>query len=147
MTARLNNDPTVTSWGTGKPVCEFLHVDDIAEASIFVMNIDKNIYQQQPNPTLSHINASLGIDCTIRELVETVAKVIGYHGKIAFDTTKPDGTPRKLMDVSLIERLGWKAQTSLEGGLNITYQWFLAQKTIIDAKLIRSINHFSETVH
>lgn len=123
--AKLNNEPSVTAWGTGKPMREFLHVDDMAEASIFVMNLDNDIYQQEINPMLSHINVGTGVDCTIRELVETVAKVIGYQGKINFDSTKPDGTPRKLMDVSRLARLGWEAKTNLEGGLTMTYQWFL----------------------
>ncbi len=128
--AKLNNDPQVTAWGTGKPKREFLHVDDMAQASIFVMNLDNAVYQQETSPMLSHINIGTGIDCTIRELVETVAKVIGYQGEIVFDTSKPDGTPRKLMDVSRLERLGWKAKTNLEDGLNTTYQWFLInQKT------------------
>ena len=125
--AKLNNDPTVIAWGSGKPMREFLHVDDMAEASIFVMNIDKNIYQQQTSRMLSHINVGTGTDCTIRELVETVAKVIGYQGQIVFDTTKPDGTARKLMDVSRLKQLGWEAKINLEQGLNNTYQWFLAQ--------------------
>jgi len=125
--AKLNNDPTVTAWGSGKPMREFLHVDDMAEASIFVMNLDNNIYQQETNPMLSHINVGTGIDCTIRELVETVAKVVAYQGEIVFDTSKPDGSPRKFMDVSRLAVLGWKAKTNLEEGLNMTYQWFLAQ--------------------
>lgn len=126
--AKLNNNPTVTAWGSGKPRREFLHVDDMAEASIFVMNLDNDIYQQEASPMLSHINVGAGIDCTIRELVETVAKVIAYQGVIVFDATKPDGTARKLMDVSRLASLGWKAKTNLEEGLNMTYQWFLAQK-------------------
>lgn len=126
--AKLNNEPTVTAWGSGKPRREFLHVDDMAEASIFVMNLDNDIYQQETSPMLSHINVGTGIDCTICELVQAVAKVVDYKGEIEFDATKPDGAPRKLMDVSRLERLGWKAQTSLEDGLYMTYQWFLAQK-------------------
>ena len=126
--AKLNNDPTVTVWGSGKPMREFLHVNDMAEASIFIMNLDSYIYQQEANPMLSHINVGTGIDCTIRELAETVAKVIAYQGVIIFDTTKPDGTARKLMDVSRLARLGWKTKTNLEEGLNMTYQWFIAQK-------------------
>jgi GDP-L-fucose synthase len=125
--AKLNNDPNVTAWGTGKPMREFLHVDDMAQASIFVMNLEDAHYQQETSPMLSHINVGTGFDCTIRELGETVAKVIGYQGDIVFDTSKPDGSPRKLMDVSRLERLGWKAKTSLEDGLNIAYQWFVAQ--------------------
>jgi GDP-L-fucose synthase len=126
--AKINNDPTVTAWGSGKPMREFLYVDDMAEASIFVMNLDLDIYEKETQPMLSHINVGLGIDCTIRELVETVAKVVGYEGDIVFDTTKPDGTARKLMDVSRLERLGWKAKTNLESGLKKTYEWFLANK-------------------
>lgn len=125
--AKINCDLQVTVWGTGKPMREFLYVDDMAHASIFVMNLDNETYRKQTNHMLSHINVGTGIDCSIRELVETVAKVIGYQGEVEFDTSKPDGTARKLMDVSRLERLGWKAKTSLEGGLNMTYQWFLAQ--------------------
>ncbi|WP_029406886.1 GDP-L-fucose synthase [Thiomicrorhabdus sp. Milos-T2] len=126
--AKLNNDPVVMAWGSGKPMREFLHVDDMAQASIFVMNLDNEIYQKETQPMLSHINVGTGVDCTIRELVETVAKVTGYEGQIEFDATKPDGAPRKLMDVSRLERLGWKAKTSLEEGLAMTYEWFLAHQ-------------------
>jgi GDP-L-fucose synthase len=126
--AKLNNDPVVVAWGSGKPMREFLHVDDMAQASIFVMNLDNQIYQKETSPMHSHINVGTGVDCTIRELVQTVAKVIGYQGKIKFDASKPDGAPRKLMDVSRLERLGWKAQTSLEEGLRMTYEWFLAHQ-------------------
>lgn len=123
--AKLVNAPVVKAWGTGKPMREFLYVDEMAEASIFVMNLDKATYEQQTQPMLSHINVGTGIDCTIKELTESVAKVIGYQGKIEWDTNKPDGTPRKLMDVSRLERLGWEAKISLEGGLAKTYAWFL----------------------
>ena len=126
--AKLNNEPNVTAWGSGKPMREFLHVDDMAEASVFVMNLDNDIVQQETSPMLSHINVGTGFDCTIRELVETVAKVIGYQGEIVFDASKPDGAPRKLMDVSRLARLGWKSKINLEEGLNMTYQWFIAQK-------------------
>jgi GDP-L-fucose synthase len=123
--AKLANQAQVIAWGTGKPMREFLYVDEMAAASIYVMNLDETTYQANTEPMLSHINVGTGIDCTIRELVETVAKVVGYQGEIVFDTTKPDGTPRKLMDVSRLANLGWKAQVSLEQGLSITYQWFL----------------------
>lgn len=123
--AKLNNDPVVMAWGTGTPMREFLYVDEMAAASIFVMNLDNETYQRETQPMLSHINVGTGIDCTIKELTETVAKVVGYQGTIQWDTTKPDGTPRKLMDVSRLERLGWKAQISLEEGLTTTYAWFL----------------------
>jgi GDP-L-fucose synthase len=126
--AKINNDSTVTAWGSGKPMREFLHVDDMAEASVFVMNLDFKIYEKETQPMLSHINVGSGIDCTIRELVETVVKVIGYKGDIIFDKTKPDGAVRKLMDVNRLERLGWKAKTNLEEGLKLTYNWFLSNK-------------------
>lgn len=126
--AKLNNKPDVIAWGSGKPMREFLHVDDMADASIFVMNLDNNIFRQETSPMQSHLNVGSGVDCTIRELVETVAKVVGYQGEILFDSSKPDGTPRKLMDVSRLERLGWKAKIDLENGLNVTYKWFLAQQ-------------------
>lgn len=123
--AKLNNHPVVMAWGTGSPMREFLYVDEMAAASIFVMNLDRETYQRETQPMLSHINVGTGIDCTIKELTETVAKVVGYQGKIQWDTSKPDGAPRKLMDVSRLERLGWKAQISLEEGLTKTYAWFL----------------------
>jgi GDP-L-fucose synthase len=123
--AKLASQAEVIAWGTGKPMREFLHVDDMAAASIYVMNLDEATYQANTQPMLSHINVGTGIDCTIRELVETVAKVVGYQGEIVFDTTKPDGAPRKLMDVSRLADLGWKASIELEAGLATTYQWFL----------------------
>ncbi|MFA0712118.1 GDP-L-fucose synthase family protein [Vibrio splendidus] len=126
--AKLAEQAQVVAWGTGKPMREFLHVDDMAAASIHVMNLGDGIYQENTQPMLSHINVGTGVDCTIRELVETVAKVVGYQGDIVFDTSKPDGTPRKLMDVSRLEKLGWVASISLEDGLKETYQWFLANQ-------------------
>jgi GDP-L-fucose synthase len=112
--AKLANAPFVHAWGTGSPMREFLYVDEMAAASIFVLNLDSKKYQKETQSMLSHINVGTGIDCTIKELTETVAKVIGYQGEIYWDTTKPDGTPRKLMDVSRLERLGWKAKVSIE---------------------------------
>lgn len=126
--AKLANAPVVAAWGTGKPMREFLYVDEMAAASIFVMNLDNLTYQRETEPMLSHINVGTGIDCTIKELTESVAKVIGYQGRIDWDATKPDGTPRKLMDVSRLERLGWKAKISLEDGLAKTYAWFLVNQ-------------------
>lgn len=126
--AKLNNKPNVIAWGSGKPMREFLHVADMADASIFVMNLDNNVFQQETSPMQSHLNVGSGVDCTIQGLVETVAKVVGYQGEIVFDSSKPDGTQRKLMDVSRLERLGWKAKTDLENGLSVTYKWFLAQQ-------------------
>jgi GDP-L-fucose synthase len=126
--AKLANQTEVVAWGTGKPMREFLHVDDMAAASIYVMNLDLEAYVSNTEPMLSHINVGTGIDCTIRELVETVAKVVGYVGKITFDVTKPDGAPRKLMDVSRLSTLGWNAKIELEQGLKSTYKWFLANQ-------------------
>jgi len=123
--AKLAGLAEVVAWGSGKPMREFLHVDDMAAASVFVMNLGNDIYQQHTQPMLSHINVGTGIDCTIRELVETVAEVVGYHGKIVFDASKPDGAPRKLMDVSRLKALGWSASIDLLQGLASTYQWFL----------------------
>lgn len=123
--AKLANAEEVIAWGTGKAMREFLYVDEMAAASIYVMDLNAEIYQQHTQPMLSHINVGTGVDCTIRELVETVAKVVGYQGRIVFDASKPDGAPRKLMDVSRLKHLGWQAQVSLEQGLLQTYQWFL----------------------
>lgn len=117
----------VVVWGSGTPMREFLHVDDMAEASLFVMDLDKDTYDRETEPMLSHINVGTGTDVTIRELAETVARVTGYAGRISFDRTKPDGTPRKLMDVSRLERMGWQASIGLEDGIRETYAWFLAQ--------------------
>lgn len=118
----------VTVWGSGKPMREFLHVDDMAEASLFVMDLSPETYARETQPMLSHINVGTGRDVTIAELAETVARVTGFSGRIAFDASKPDGTPRKLMDVSRLARLGWTARTGLEDGIRETYNWFLAQE-------------------
>jgi len=126
--AKLNGDAEVVAWGSGKPMREFLHVSDMAAASIYVMNLDKTIYDENTEPMLSHINVGTGVDCTIRELVETVAKVTGFEGNIAFDATKPDGAPRKLMNVDRLASLGWKYSYSLEDGLKDAYEWFLVNQ-------------------
>jgi len=123
--AKLRQAPFVNAWGTGKPMREFLYVDEMATASIFVMNLENQIYLRETQPMLSHINVGTGIDCTIKELTETVASVVGYQGEIHWDASKPDGAPRKLMDVSRLERLGWRAKISLKEGLTLTYAWFL----------------------
>ena len=123
--AVLGNTKVVTIWGSGTPMREFLHVDDMAAASIYVMELDGATFKANTQPMLSHINVGTGIDCTIRELAETVAKVTGFQGRLEFDATKPDGTPRKLMDVSRLADLGWKASLSLEDGLRDAYQWYL----------------------
>lgn len=123
--AAQRGDEAVTVWGSGTPMREFLHVDDMASASIHIMGLDKETYEANTNPMLSHINVGTGVDCTIRELAETMAEVTGFEGHLEWDATKPDGTPRKLMDVSKLERLGWKAEISLKEGLIDTYKWFL----------------------
>ena len=123
--AALSDADKVVVWGTGKPMREFLYVDDMAAASIHVMNLDAEVYQTHTEAMLSHINVGTGVDCTIRELAETIAKVTGFKGELEFDSSKPDGTPRKLMDVSRLDNLGWKASVSLEEGLKRAYKWFL----------------------
>ena len=123
--AAQRNDAEVVAWGSGTPMREFLHVDDMAAASIHVMELDKATYEANTQPMLSHINVGTGVDCTIRELVETVAKVTGFRGLITWDSSKPDGAPRKLMDVSRLKDLGWQYSISLEEGLAQSYQWFL----------------------
>ncbi|MGI6790267.1 GDP-L-fucose synthase [Aminivibrio sp.] len=130
-TAKMNGDKTVTVWGSGTPMREFLHVDDMAAASVFVMELDDKTYSEHTTPMLSHINVGTGTDCSIRELAETIAKVVDFRGRIEFDTTKPDGTPRKLLDVSRINAMGWKAKIPLYEGLHSTYQWFLASEGIL----------------
>ncbi|NRB37439.1 MAG: GDP-L-fucose synthase [Pseudomonadales bacterium] len=129
--AKLNGDKEVLVWGSGKPMREFLHVDDMAAASIYVMELNDETYQANTEDMLSHINVGTGIDCTIRELAETMKEVVGFAGELTFDATKPDGTMRKLMDVSRLERLGWKASINLEQGLIETYGWFLESQALI----------------
>ena len=123
--AKVNNALTVTIWGSGKPRREFLYVDDMAAASVHVMNLDKFTYDQHTQPMLSHINVGSANDVTIKELAEMIGKAIGYKGEITFDPTKPDGAPRKLMNSSRINGLGWSAQIGLEAGLRAAYQDFL----------------------
>lgn len=123
--AKESGAPEVIVWGTGTPMREFLYVDDMAAASVHVMELDEAIYQQNTQPMLSHINVGTGVDCSIREMAETMASVVGYQGKIVFDVTKPDGTPRKLMDVTRLKNLGWQYQYNLHEGLSLTYKWFI----------------------
>lgn len=122
--AKVGGKAEVIIWGSGNPKREFLHVKDMASASIFVMNLDKRIFNKQISPMLSHINAGTGIDISIKDLSKMLAKVIGFHGKLVFDKSKPDGTPRKLLNVSKLNKLGWKSSISLEDGLSSTYQWY-----------------------
>ena len=114
----------VIVWGSGSPMREFLHVDDMAEACIFVMNMAPDLYASNTKPMMSHINIGSGKDCTIKTLAETISKVVGFSGQIIWDTSMPDGTPRKLMNVGLINSLGWSASIELEEGIKSTYEWF-----------------------
>jgi GDP-L-fucose synthase len=123
--AKISNAPSVTVWGTGTPKREFLYVDDLASACVHVMNFDKDTYDRHTQPMLSHINVGCGQDLTIQELAETVGKVTGYLGKLVFDKSQPDGTPRKFMDSSRINALGWHAKIHLEAGLKMAYEDFL----------------------
>ncbi|EEE36069.1 GDP-L-fucose synthetase [Rhodobacteraceae bacterium KLH11] len=117
----------VTIWGTGTPRREFLHVDDMAEASLFVLDLSRDIYEANTRPMLSHINVGTGRDVSIAELAALVARVTGFGGRIVYDPSKPDGTMRKLMDVSRLSEMGWTARIGLEDGIRQTYAWFLAQ--------------------
>jgi nucleoside-diphosphate-sugar epimerase len=122
---------TVTIWGTGMPKREFLHVDDMAEASLFVMELDQATYQANTRPMLSHINVGSGKDVSISELASIVAEVVGFGGHIAFDHSKPDGAARKLMDVSRLSAMGWTARTALRDGILETYEWFKANQSAL----------------
>lgn len=124
------NSTTVVIWGSGMPRREFLHVDDMAAACVHVMELDKEAYAAHTTPMVSHINVGTGVDCSIRELAETMAKVTGFQGQLVFDSTRPDGAPRKLLDVSRLESLGWKARIPLESGLRDAYRWFLEQSEL-----------------
>lgn len=118
----------VVIWGSGKPRREFLHVDDMAEASLFVLDLPRATYEANTEPMLSHINVGTGSDVSIGELARMVAKVTGFAGRIVQDTSKPDGTLRKLMDVDRLARMGWRSRIALEDGLRETYDWFLANQ-------------------
>jgi GDP-L-fucose synthase len=123
--AKVSNAPEVVIWGTGTPRREFLYVDDMAAASVFVMELDKKIYDQHTEPMQSHINVGYGSDVTIAELAKAVGEAVGYEGKINFDASKPDGSPRKWMDTSKLNSLGWTAKVDLAAGLRKTYQAML----------------------
>lgn len=116
--------PEVVIWGSGKPYREFLHVDDMAEASLFVLDLPRDRYNANTLPMLSHINVGTGQEVTIAELAGLIAQITGFSGKIVFDSTKPDGTPRKLMDVTRLKNMGWSAKIDLHKGLKDTYRWY-----------------------
>ena len=122
--AKISNAPSVTIWGTGTPRREFLYVDDMAAASVHVMNLPKTAYDQHAQPMLSHINVGCGYDITIKQLAEAICKAVGFHGDITFDSSKPDGTPRKLMDSARLNALGWQAKIGLEQGIKLAYADF-----------------------
>jgi len=122
--AKLNGLPSVMIWGTGTPRREFLYVDDMAAACVHVMNLDKETYDEHTQPMLSHINVGCGADITIRELAHEIARTVGYQGEIEFDSSKPDGAPRKLMDSARLHALGWKASVDLPEGLSRAYRDF-----------------------
>ena len=122
--ARANGRGEVEVWGTGRPRREFLHVDDLADASVFLMCMPKEDYDGCVEPMLSHVNVGTGEDIAIGELAGLIAEVTGFRGEIVFNSDQPDGTPRKLLDVGLLSRLGWQASISLEDGLRSTYDWY-----------------------
>ena len=119
------NEVEVNLWGTGKAMREFLYIDDMAQASLFVLELDENTYQDNTQSILSHINVGTGRDVTIREMAETMKQVVGYKGEMAFDTTKPDGASRKLIDVTRLKNMGWTYSTNLKDGLEKVYKWYV----------------------
>jgi GDP-L-fucose synthase len=125
---------SVEIWGTGSPKREFLHVDDMAAASCHVMSLPKDLYQEHTEPMLSHVNVGTGKDVSIRELAELISEVVGFKGSIAFNTDMPDGAPRKLMNVSLLERLGWKASVDLKNGLESAFHWYVTHQDSFRSK-------------
>jgi len=125
--AMINNDKEVVVWGTGNAMREFLYVDDMAKASLFVLELNVKTYQANAQPMLSHINVGTGKEITIKEMAEIMRQVVGYKGKVIFDTTKPDGAPRKLINVSRLKNMGWSYTTNLKEGLEKTYEWYLSE--------------------
>ena len=123
--AKINNDSEVVIWGTGNAMREFLYVDDMAAASIFVLELDEETYQSNTKPMLSHINVGTGIDITIREMAEVMKQVVGYEGKLTFDAAKPDGALRKMIDITKLKKMGWEYSVDLKEGLEETYKWYL----------------------
>ena len=126
--AKVDNDAEVVVWGTGNAMREFLYVDDMAVASLFVLKLNEKTYKANTKPMLSHINVGTGKDVTIRKMAEIMKQVVGYEGNLTFDTTKSDGSPRKLIDVSRLSNMGWKYNVDLEDGLEKTYKWYLNTK-------------------
>ena len=129
--AKVEKKPFVEVWGSGKPMREFLHVDDMADASIHIMDIDKKILESEVDPILSHINIGTGTDITIADVAQTVKEVVGFCGEIVFNTKMPDGTKRKLLDASKIQNLGWKPTITLKDGLKEVYEWFAINNRVV----------------
>ena len=125
--AKANNDSEIVVWGSGNVMREFLYVDDMAEASLFVLELDKDVYEANTQPMLSHINVGSGKDTTIRELAEIMKETTGYKGKIIFDIAKPEGPARKLIDITRLKKMGWEHNVGLKEGLKNTYEWYLQQ--------------------
>ena len=123
--AKINHESKVEVWGTGNVKREFLYVDDMAKASLFILGLDKDIFKANTCPMLSHVNLGTGKDLTIRELAELIKEVVGFKGKLIFDLTKPDGPPRKLIDISRLSNMGWQSSVALKDGLEKTYNWYL----------------------
>jgi GDP-L-fucose synthase len=132
--AKIKNLDEVVIWGSGRVKREFLYVDEMAEATIFIANLEKNSYIKNTNEMSSHINIGTGCDCTIKNLVKTISEVIGFNGEIIYDHSMPDGTPRKLLDVSKLNSLGWKSKMSLFDGIALTYDWYLRNIDAIRSK-------------
>ena len=126
--AKEAQSPSVEIWGTGTPRREFLHVDDMAAACLHVLGLPLKTLHAHTQPMLSHINIGVGTDVSIRELAETIAEIVGFEGALRYDTSKPDGTPQKLLDVSRLKALGWQARIGLREGLAETYAWFLEHR-------------------
>jgi GDP-L-fucose synthase len=129
--AKMSNAPEVVIWGSGSPMREFLYVDDMAAASVFVMDLDKSIYEQNSEPMLSHINVGYGSDLRIEELARIISEVVGYQGYVNFDCSKPDGPARKLMDSSRLNSLGWHAKINIKDGLAMAYQDYLINSEVL----------------
>ena len=125
--AKINEDSEVLVWGTGKAIRDFLYVDDMALASLFILELDKEAYQDNTESMLSHINVGTGSGVTIREIAEMMKKIVGFEGRLTFDDSKPDGSIHKLVDSSLLSDMGWNSSVSIKDGLTLTYEWYLTQ--------------------
>ena len=132
-----NNEPTLTIWGSGEPKREFLHVDDMARACVHVMELSRTEYDKVLGDTRSHINVGTGLECSIRELAELLRTITGYTGELTYDTSKPDGTPRKLLDVSKLHETGWSHQKTLREGLEETWEWFTTNESRANGTALR----------